>query len=420
MSPIDDGNASNADVRLGALTRREALGLGVVAGTAIGAPIDSLATPSTQVQQAQAVLTSSRAFVDVSRGNPVPHSLRGEALVKARLTPETWRLEITGEGSASVPNPLTIEAGTALDLSGLIKLAKTHGSKFLKAMQCLNIPQPLGQGLWEGVPLREVLKLAGRIDHVRRIYYWGYHNDDPKQLFQSSLSYTQVMETSPWELPAFLAFRLNGEPLPLVRGGPVRMLIPWSHGFKSIKWLQHIVLTNDFKANDTYANDNNDPESHLKTSAYITSCPGEGKVGSPHLVRGVAISGMSGLKRVETWVRRVMGGQSEVNSNSPEWISAAWSPCRMDAPPADWGHVLPLGMSSKTVMGFDPATGRPKQWPLPYSTVGWTAAIEGLRPGSYEVRARSVDLNGYAQPEPRPYQKSGRNEVEVRRFRIVA
>ena len=47
------------------------------------------------------------------------------------------------------------------------------------------------------------------------------------------------------------------------------MVVPRGHGFKSVKWLQRIVLTNDYKANDTYALQNNDPESYLKTAAYI-------------------------------------------------------------------------------------------------------------------------------------------------------
>ena len=33
-----------------------------------------------------------------------------------------------------------------------------------------------------------------------------------------------------------------------------------------------------------------------------------------------------------------------------------------------------------------------------------------LAPGAYEFRVRTVDLNGFAQPEPRPYPKSGRND----------
>jgi hypothetical protein len=50
----------------------------------------------------------------------------------------------------------------------------------------------------------------------------------------------------------------------------------------------------------------------------------------------------------------------------------------------------------------------------------WSARIEGLPPGSYEFRARTVDLNGFAQPEPRPYQKSGLNAVPLRTFVVIA
>src|SRR5262245_38804149 len=190
-------------------------------------------------------LTEAAAFRDVSRGDPKPYTLKGDDLVKARLTPESWRLEIVPADKAELEKPRRLADGTALDLPALEGLVKTHGVRFLKAMQCLNIPQPLGQGLWEGVPLRHVLRLGGAMAHVRRVYYWGFHNDDPKQLFRSSLSYSQAMETPPGEPPAFLAYRLNGEPIPLARGGPVRLVVPWAFGFKSIKWLRHIAVTND-------------------------------------------------------------------------------------------------------------------------------------------------------------------------------
>ena len=214
----------------------------------------------TRSRSSQPFLTEASDFVDVSRGNPKPFTLRGEALVKARLTPETWRLEIIGDASSQVPHPSRLEDGTAFDLAGLKKLGERHGVKYLKAMQCNNIPSPLGQGLWEGVPLCELIRHVGEISNVRRVYYWGFHNNDPAQLFQSSLSYNRVMETPPWEPPPLVAYRLNGEDIPLKRGGPVRMVVPWAHGFKSIKWLQKIVLTNDYQANDTYALQNNDPE----------------------------------------------------------------------------------------------------------------------------------------------------------------
>ena len=89
-----------------------------------------------------------------------------EDLVKARLTPETWRLEIVSDGTTKIEKPRTLDDDTAIDLPTLEKLGARKGIKFLKAMQCLNIPQPLGQGLWEGVPLRDVLKLVGKVPEV--------------------------------------------------------------------------------------------------------------------------------------------------------------------------------------------------------------------------------------------------------------
>jgi hypothetical protein len=359
----------------------------------------------------------------VSRGDPKPHTLTGDALVQAGLTPETWRLEITADATpnpaikdrAGISKPLTLADGTALDLPALIEVGRKHQVKFLKAMQCLNIPNPLGQGLWEGVPLREVLRLCGTMRNVRRIYYWGFHNNDPKQLFQSSISYTQAMETPPGELPAFLAYRLNGEPISLIRGGPVRMVIPWAHGFKSIKWLQQIVVTNDYKANDTYAEQNNDPESHLKTAAYLDDLPAKIPAGQPVSVSGLVISGLSGLKRVEYSLRREDSKPgAPATDDAGEWIE-----CRLEDPPADWSSVLPAGVSSRQILGFDLRTGQPTTWPLRYSMVSWSASLKGLAPGKYAMRDRAVDLNGFDQPEPRPNQKTGMNALEVREFEVL-
>ena len=60
-------------------------------------------------------LTEGSEFYDVSRGNPKPFSLMGQARVDAGLTPESWRLNVTVD-------PFTEEgvvreaAGDSLDL----------------------------------------------------------------------------------------------------------------------------------------------------------------------------------------------------------------------------------------------------------------------------------------------------------------
>jgi hypothetical protein len=400
---------------LAQLSRREFVRTGTaLAATALTASLPTVAAEAPGAPAPKPFLTPADQFRDVSRGTPKPHSLKGEALVQAKLTPETWRLEITADTTpnpaikevAGLSTPLTLADGNALDLPALLELGRKHEVKFLKAMQCLNIPAPLGQGLWEGVPLRDVLRVCGNMRNVRRIYYWGFHNNDPKQLFQSSLSYTQAMETPPGELPAFLAYRLNGEPIPLIRGGPVRMVIPWAHGFKSIKWLQRIVVTNDYKANDTYAEANNDPESHLKTAAYMDKVPAKVTAGQPLFLGGLVISGMSGLKRVEYSLTKSGGTETE----------GPWVECRLDDQPADWRAALPAGIDPRRILGFDPKTGKPSSWPLRYSMVSWTAMLKGLTPGKYSATVRAVDLNDFAQPEPRSYQKAGKNSLELQEF----
>jgi len=364
-------------------------------------------------------LTGQPEFRDVSRGNPKPFTLKGEQLVKARLTPEHWRLEIMSDGTAQIETPRTLEKNNAIDLPTLEKLGKQHGRKFLKAMQCLNIAQPLGQGLWEGVPLREVLKLVGRISNIRRIYYWGFHNNDAKQLFQSSLSYTQAMDSAPWDPGAFIAYKLNGQPISLLRGGPVRMIIPWAHGFKSIKWLQRIMLSNEHRAMDTYAGGNNDVESHLKTAAYLDAGEAVFKPGQPIVITGTVMNGLSGLKRVEYWLRPDAGKHGQLRDDDPAWQAAKWLPCTIEPPPKDWSTTLPEGVKPTDVWGFDARTGRPKEWPLRFGWGLWSVTLNNLRPGTYEFRARTVDLNDFAQPEPRPYPKSGKNEVQVRQITVV-
>ena len=48
-----------------------------------------------------------------------------------------------------------------------------------------------------------------------------------------------------------------------------------------------------------------------------------------------------------------------------------------------------------------------------YSLAMWTATLQDLKPGGYELRVRSVDQNGFAQPEPRPQQEHGQERHPV-------
>jgi len=348
-------------------------------------------------------------FRDVSRGTPLPHSLSYEKKAEVGLTRETWRLEVISDpdNPAKIGKPLTKFDGTALDFEALLKLGETHAVRFPKVMTCLNLGCPLGMGLWEGVPLREVIWLTKPREDLRRVFYYGYHNDDPTQMFRSSLPIGRILE-DPFDLPpVILCYKLNGEWLDSERGGPVRVVVPEAYGFKSIKWLSHVVLTNLAHANDTYAEQNNDVDSPLKTFAATISIPNEVKAGEAITVSGYAQVGISGLSTVQVSME---SSATERPENDSHFTTAPWVDAELLPAPQNWA-ALSDGKIPEQTHGFDPA-GVPKSWPLRLTNAHWAAVIPGQPAGEYTFRCRTIDEQGHAQPMPRPFRKSGHAAIE--------
>ena len=156
-------------------------------------------------------LTYQDEFGTVERGKPLPYTLPLEKRLEIGLERETWKLEVIPDpdSNAAVVNPMTREKGNALDFKGLMKLAEKHAMRFLKVMTCNNMKGPLGMGLWEGVPLRNVIWLAKPTANVRRVFYYGHHNEDPKQMFRSSLPIGRALEDPPGDNPILLCYKLN-------------------------------------------------------------------------------------------------------------------------------------------------------------------------------------------------------------------
>ena len=47
-----------------------------------------------------------------------------------------------------------------------------------------------------------------------------------------------------------------------------------------------------------------------------------------------------------------------------------------------------------------------------YSVAHWAAVLRGIPAGVYDLRCRTIDASGIAQPMPRPLPKSGVNTIE--------
>ncbi len=353
--------------------------------------------------------TAAGKFQDVSRGKPLPHSIPDAKKREVGLARDTWKLEVISDpdNPAKLGKPLTKTDGTALDFAALVKLVEKSAVRFAKLMTCLNIGCPLGMGLWEGVPLRDVIWMTKPREDLRRVFYYGYHNDDPKQMFRSSLPIDRVLE-DPFDLPpVILCYKLNGEWLDSRRGGPVRIVVPEAYGFKSIKWLTHVVLTNLPHANDTYAEGNNDLESPLKSFAATIDPPHEIPSERPIPITGYAQIGISGVSKVQVWIT-----PSATNwpKDDEHFTKAPWSDAEILPPPERWEN-LPENRIPPDTLGFD-AAGRPRTWPLRFAKIYWAALLPGMPAGEYTLRCRTIDERGIAQPMPRPFRKSGNAMIE--------
>ena len=371
------------------------------------------------LEKLEAWLTKPDEFRDVSRGKPVPHSLEEDRRREVGLTRDTWQLEVLPdpEHPARLRNPLTKEKGNAFTFSDLMQLAETRAVRFAKVMTCLNLGCPLGNAIWEGVPLRDVLWLTRPSQNLRRVFYYGYHNDDPQQMFRSSLPVGRVLEDLYGLPPVILCYKLNGQWLTPERGAPVRIVVPEAYGFKNIKWLSHVFLSNQWFANDTYGEKNNDVDSPLKTFCETLSSPASLKPQQPIAVTGYAQVGVSGLKKVQVWIQ---SDGEELPADDRYYATAPWRDAEILPPPANWGGGLPGNRIPLPAWGFDHETGQPKTWPMRLTKAHWAVLLPGLPAGKYTLRCRTVDANGIAQPLPRPFRKSGRAAIQEVGLRVEA
>ncbi len=410
MTPAERFPADHA-----AVTRRFFLRSGVAAGTlatgraSAADPLPPELAPA--LAKLEPYFTPQADFQDVSRGTPLPWRLPEEKRRAAGLTRETWKLEVVPDPDhpAALGKPLAAASNTALDFPALLKLAETHAVRFAKVMTCLNLGCPLGMGVWEGVPLRTVVWLARPTENFRRVVYHGYHNDDPKQRFQSSLPAGRVLEDPDDTPPVILCYKLNGQWLSPERGGPVRLVVPEHYGFKSIKWLTRVLVSNLAGANDTYIGGNNDVDSPLKTFAATLDVPAGVKAGAPIPITGYAQVGVSGLAKVQVWASPA---GATWPADDPYFTAAPWLDARILPPPAKWGVGPDGDAPPKGVWGFD-AAGLPKAWPMRLAKAHWAAVLPGLPAGEYKFRCRTIDARGQAQPMPRPFKKSGRCAIET-------
>lgn len=148
-------------------------------------------------------------FVQNSRGVPA--------------IPDDYRLVIDG----AVETPLTLDMNEVRQLTALTEMA---------TLECA-IPGGtvllVGNAVWTGVPVRTLLEAAGPAPEAASI---RIHALDLYALGDVDL------ETIMSNDDIILAYEMNGQPLPLDQGHPLRFVAPGTGGFHWVQWVKRIEV----------------------------------------------------------------------------------------------------------------------------------------------------------------------------------
>jgi DMSO/TMAO reductase YedYZ molybdopterin-dependent catalytic subunit len=113
--------------------------------------------------------------------------------------------------------------------------------------ECSGNNNPANFGLmsvaeWDGVPLTDVLSRLEIAATATAVLVAGVDHDAQKSSSSTAGASWVIPLGSLDRLAAFLAVRMNGEPLPLDHGRPVRLVVPGWYGCAWTKWVNEIRL----------------------------------------------------------------------------------------------------------------------------------------------------------------------------------
>lgn len=145
-----------------------------------------------------------------------------------------WRLRVGG----LVENPVT------LDLAGLQALSEPHTQRVLH--NCIQGWSSIAE--WGGVPLDRLAELVRPLPQARYICFLTMQDNDRDE--PSARGHGQFYEVIDLELAhkpqTLLAYQMNGIPLAIQHGAPVRLRVETQVGFKMAKWINQIEFVDDY------------------------------------------------------------------------------------------------------------------------------------------------------------------------------
>lgn len=97
-------------------------------------------------------------------------------------------------------------------------------------------------GEWGGVAVRELIARSQPLPNAKYLVFYSFQCDKAGIEYYNTLDIDEAQYAQ-----TILAYEMNGEPLPIAHGAPLRLRIETQLGFKMTKWVRAIELVEDYK-----------------------------------------------------------------------------------------------------------------------------------------------------------------------------
>jgi len=184
----------------------------------------------TPAQYLTSWITPNAVFFDRNQG----------AIPPRRIALRRWRLTIEGE----VEKPITLTFDNLTRMPKAIAactLECSGNGRSLMSEKTAGNPWTIGgvgNAVWGGVWLKDVLAEVGLKPAARHVAFEGF--DTP--LGSAGVKFIRSIPLDKALASTLLAYEMNGEPLPLKHGYPLRALALGWTGANCVKWLSRIVV----------------------------------------------------------------------------------------------------------------------------------------------------------------------------------
>jgi len=331
----------------------------------VARPLDA----ETPVQEFASYLTpNSRFFVRSHFGPPLAEL----------LSESNWRLSVSG----LVDRPLTLTLKELKQCEEVTVTAVVQCSGNGRAAHRPKTPGvqwdrgAVGNARWTGVRLRDVLTKAGLQTNGRHVQFQGADRPVATTVprFVRSIPVEKALHPD-----TILAYQMNGRPLPLLHGAPLRVITPGWMANSCIKWLTDITLNQD------------EAQGYYMQTAYRyptrAVTPGE-------------VIAVGDLKPVEAMIVKSLIAQPRDGTSlvpGPVTVQgAAWTGV---------GRIVKVEVSLDEGQTWEPA--RLIGEDQPYAWRQWQYLWQTSIAGPRTILCRATDDQGQTQPKTSPWNPSG-------------